>query len=130
MADVLIIDDDKTVCSMLYDLILHVGHESTIAHTLKDGLDALVKPFDIVFLDVRLPDGNALESLDKILALDNPPEIIIITGAGDPNGAELALKSGVWDYIQKPLAPQNILLPIKRVLQYREGLALPQEVRF
>jgi two-component system NtrC family response regulator len=53
-----------------------------------------------------------------------PPEVIILTGAGDPDGAALAIKNGAWDYLQKPLSPKKILLPLQRVLKYRDTLRL------
>jgi psp operon transcriptional activator PspF len=50
--------------------------------------------------------------------------VIILTGAGDPDGAALAIRNGAWDYLQKPLSPKKILLPLKRVLKYRDTLRL------
>jgi two-component system NtrC family response regulator len=76
--------------------------------------------FDVVFLDVRLPDGNGLEVLPKIDALPARPEVIIMTGYGDPNGAELAIKSGAWDYIEKSSSVKEITLSLERALQYRQ----------
>jgi two-component system NtrC family response regulator len=127
MADVLIIDDDEIVCSMLSDVIEHIGHNAKHAHNLREGLRLVcAEPYDVVFLDVVLPDGNGLDALQKILETQNPPEVIIITGAGDPDGAELAMVSGAWDYLQKPLSPSKVILPIKRVLQYRDELKRAQ----
>jgi len=59
---------------------------------------------------------------DKPMIRQTPsmPEVIIITGAGDPDGAELAIKSGAWDYIQKPSSIEAMTLPLVRALQYRE----------
>jgi DNA-binding NtrC family response regulator len=48
--------------------------------------------------------------------------VIILTGLGDPDGAELAIRNGAWDYLQKPLSPKKILLPLQRVLKYRDTL--------
>jgi two-component system NtrC family response regulator len=76
--------------------------------------------FDLVFLDVRMPDGSGLEILPKIQENPNPPEVVIITGYGDPDGAELAIKSGAWDYITKPLSANEIRLLIERALSYRK----------
>ncbi|RLC33840.1 MAG: sigma-54-dependent Fis family transcriptional regulator [Deltaproteobacteria bacterium] len=123
MAKVLIIDDDVEMCMMLADLAGSIRHESEFAHTLSDGLNRAVSGnFDLVFLDVKMPDGNGLEILKKIRAVPFPPEVIIITGAGDSDGAEIAIKNGAWDYLQKPLSPKHIILPLTRVLQYRDGL--------
>ena len=123
MADVLIIDDDVEICMMLADLVSNIGHKTVYCHTLTEGLShAAALSFDVIFLDVKMPDGNGLEILPKLRNNHFPPEVIIITGAGDSNGAEMAIKNGAWDYLQKPLYPKNIILPLKRVLQYREGV--------
>ncbi len=123
MAKILIIDDDMEMCMMLADLAESIKHEAEFTHTLFDGLNRAVSGnFDLIFLDVRMPDGNGLKILKKIRAIPFPPEVIIITGAGDSDGAEIAIKNGAWDYLQKPLSPKNIILPLTRVLQYRDGL--------
>ena len=121
MGKVLIIDDDYLFCDMLTDMITDLGHKVKCAHSLHEGLeDALSGLFDVVFLDVRMPDGNGLSTLPKIRELPDPPEVIIITGAGDPDGAELAIVNGAWDYIEKQSSIKRMTLPLVRALQYRE----------
>lgn len=121
MANILIIDDDPTICELLSFLVKDIGHDATYAHTLKDGLrEACIKEFDVVMLDVHLPDGNGLDALPKIREASSSPEIIIITGSGEPDGAELAIKSGAWDYIVKPSSNKEMLLPLMSALEYRK----------
>ena len=121
MARVLIIDDDPMMCSLLSDMGKRMGHDVTTALTLADGLrEALSDEYEVVFLDVGLPDGNGLDALPKIRESASSPEVIIITGAGDPSGAELAIRSGAWDYIEKPASVTTMTLPLVRALQYRE----------
>ena len=121
MPNILIIDDDKMICESLAEVIRPMGHDVQWVLTLKEGLKvARSKMYDVVFLDVRLPDGSGLNALAHIREAPSNPEVIIITGEGDPDGAELSIKSGAWDYIEKPLSVQAITLPIIRVLQYRE----------
>ena len=121
MARILIIDDDKILCDMLSDVVKQMGHDVVCAFSLKDGLkEAYSKAFDVVFLDVRLPDGNGLNALPEIGRTPSLPEVIIITGKGDPDGAELAIKSGAWDYIEKSSSIKQITLSLVRALQYRE----------
>ena len=122
MANVLIIDDDQSLNSLLVEMVSRMGHQPTAALDLKSGVRfARSSPFDVVFLDVRLPDGNGLDALPAIGNTPSQPEVIIITADGDPDGAEIAINSGAWDYIEKPESLSEIKLPLIRALQYREA---------
>jgi two-component system NtrC family response regulator len=129
MSNVLIIDDDKGMCYTLAGMVKYMGHEADCAHTLKDGRDKVFSgSFDVVFLDVMMPDGSGLEVLPVIRKAPSSPEVIIITAVGDPDGAELAVKSGAWDYIEKPYSIKEMTLPFIRALQYREEKAKKKAV--
>ena len=121
MAKVLIIDDDKGMSYTLSSLVEHMGHDVVCTHKLDDGLKTATSGvFDVVFLDVQMPDGNGLDALPVIRESSSKPEVIIITAFGDPDGAEIAIKNGAWDYIQKPSSIKEMSLPFVRALQYRE----------
>lgn len=121
MAQVLIIDDEEMMCQMLSALVLSQGHEATCAQTLAEGLQQTsLRDFDVVFLDVGLPDGNGLEAIPTLRTLRDAPEIIIITGSGNPDGADLAINQGAWDYIEKTSSISQMTLPLTRALQYRQ----------
>ncbi|MEN6374246.1 MAG: sigma-54 dependent transcriptional regulator [Smithella sp.] len=122
MGKVLIIDDNEFYAEALSEMIKGLGHEVTCAGTAEDGLKAAQSgDFDVVFLDIHLPDGNGLILLPKIHVMPSAPEVIIITGFGNPDAAELAIKNGAWDFIEKPLDEKLIELPLIRALQYREA---------
>ena len=128
MAQILIIDDDPGMCEMLLDLVARMGYDAACRNTLDGGLnEVLSKPYDVVLLDVHLPDGSGLDILPKIRATRSAPDVIIITGFGDADGAETAIKYGAWDYIQKTDSAQKIILPLQRVLQYRDQLKKDQK---
>lgn len=121
MGNVLIIDDDNEICETMHSLLLRQHHSCRSAHTIDEGKEALEQEaFDILFLDVSLPDGNGLTLLQDISALPDAPEVIILTGQGDPDGAELAIKGGVWDYLLKPSSVREINLTLSRAMRYRE----------
>ncbi len=121
MANVLIIDDDQAIGKMLSELVNEAGHDARYVLNLKEGLHEVAsEQYDIVFLDVQLPDGNGLRALPAIRKKRSAPEVIIITGRGDPDGAELAIKNGAWDYVQKPFPAQQAILALKRVLEFRQ----------
>jgi two-component system NtrC family response regulator len=119
-AEILIVDDDPFVCKAVAEMIRELGHRVETASNLTESLQISArKSFDVVFLDVGLPDGSGLDVLPQLQENRGAPEVIIITGAGNPDGAEIALKSGAWDYIEKPLSRIKVVLPLERALQYR-----------
>ena len=120
MANVLIIDDDKLICDWIAKVVTRLGHHPVSTHLLREGLRKVQsEPFDIVFMDIQMPDGSGLEIMPEIKASRFSPEIIVITGLGDPDEAELAIKTGAWDYIEKPASFDTLKLPITRALEYR-----------
>ena len=121
MANILIIDDDDTMRQSLTHVARREGHEAAGASTLAAGMEmATAQQCDVVFLDVRMPDGNGLDALAAIKESPSAPEIIIMTGYGNANGAELAIRSGAWDYIEKGSSLKDITLSLTRALEYRK----------
>jgi two-component system, NtrC family, response regulator len=119
-AKVLIIDDDEGMAYTLARMAQEAGHQIETAANLTQGLPLAVSGlYDVLFLDVRLPDGSGIDAIPEIQAGPFPPEIIIITAFSDKDGAQTALKSGVWDYIEKPARIDTLKLSLKRALQYR-----------
>ncbi|HKK33844.1 MAG TPA: sigma-54 dependent transcriptional regulator [Desulfomicrobiaceae bacterium] len=121
MPNILIIDDDDGMRHSLSRVVRRMGHVPVTAGSLAGGRRAATAhAFDAVFLDVMLPDGNGLDLLPELAALSFEPEIVIITGAGDADGAELAITNGAWDYIQKGDSIKKISLALERALEYRQ----------
>jgi two-component system, NtrC family, response regulator len=134
MARILIIDDDRVLAEMLVEQMEASSHEAVSAYTLADGLAHLQQStFDVVLLDVQLPDGNGLEYIPIITASASKPEVIIITGQGEADGAEKSVISGAWSYIEKPYVIRELSLQLTRVLQYRREkqkiVAIPVALR-
>lgn len=121
MSRILIVDDDPQIGETLAAMAARLEHQCLTARTLREALSCLRQgDIDLVFLDVRLPDGNGLDALGAISALSNPPYVIVLTGQGDPEGAELAIRSGVWDYLVKPSPIRQIRDTLNRALASRE----------
>jgi two-component system NtrC family response regulator len=97
-----------------------------------DGLAACQSQYcDLVLLDLELPDGNGLSILPDLVKSPWSPEVIIITGTGNIQGAEIAFKYGAWDFIPKPISPGEVKLSLSRALQYRdEKLATQKPLLF
>ncbi len=120
-SNILIIDDDEGVVQAMSTFIEKMGHKMEYAFTIKDGLDKIYSSgFDIILLDVNLPDGSGLSIIDEVLALPVSPQIIIMTGFSDPDGAQLAIESGAWDYIEKPASLKKLKLQISRALEFQK----------
>jgi two-component system, NtrC family, response regulator len=101
MSEILIIEDNKIYCDSLSSIVQGMGHEAFCTDTLKGGLKELSsRNFDIVFLEVQMPDGNGLDVLSEILENPFPPEVIIITDFRTPEDAKVAIEKGAWCYVK------------------------------
>jgi len=117
---ILIIDDDSEICSLMTDYISRLGHDVATAQTLKIGMaKARSTCWDIVFLDVWLPDGNGIECLPEFKKLPSSPEVIVMTGHGEAAAAFQAIHGGAWDYCQKPIRIDTIGMMLKHTLEIR-----------
>ncbi|MCG8685205.1 MAG: sigma-54 dependent transcriptional regulator [Desulfobacterales bacterium] len=120
MANILVIDDDALIRETLSTCIKSIGHSFRGAETIQEGVKLVSEnEFDLVLLDVNLPDGDGIDILPEIKKNQPTPEVIIITAEGNTTGAEMALENDVWDYILKPFSTNEIKLAIKQVLEYK-----------
>lgn len=122
MANVLIVDDDIGICKMMATKIRSMGHEAEYALSLDKGMSKTSSGlFDVVYLDVNLPDGSGLGGLTRMRESAPETEVIIITGIGRYDDAELAISNGAWDYIEKPSTINLMINPLLKILQYKES---------
>tara|TARA_B100000614_G_scaffold262223_1_gene294773 strand:+ start:2109 stop:3497 length:1389 start_codon:yes stop_codon:yes gene_type:complete len=120
MDKVLIIDDDEQICRFLSRCFKDMDVEADYRLSLAEGMAQISQnPPAVVFLDVFLPDGNGIDAIRTIRKFPDPPEIIIITGSEDPDGAETAMHNKAWDYIPKRGAVSNFKDALNRALEYR-----------
>ncbi|MCG8641548.1 MAG: sigma-54 dependent transcriptional regulator [Desulfobacterales bacterium] len=128
MTKILVIDDDEIFSRQLALYIDRMGYECRCAADMRSGFAmASASDFDVIFLDVILPDSNGLSGINKLKQVNSRPEVVVITGDGDIDGAEIALTNGAWDYLVKPPAFNQIKLLIKRITQFREEKAKPDQ---
>lgn len=118
---ILIIEDDEKIIKSLTERLGRLNHKVKSAVNADMGLQLLDKfDFELVFLDVNLPDGNGLDLLGQIREKPSKPDVVIMTGLGCSKGAEMAIKGGAWDYITKPFKADEINLLVKRAFDYRD----------
>lgn len=111
---ILIIDDERSIRNTLKEILEFEGHEITLAEDGKAGLEAACNTnFDIVFCDIKMPGMDGMEVLDKLSerAIDVP--VIMISGHGSIDTAVECIKKGAFDFIQKPLDLNRILITLK-----------------
>ena len=120
MARILVIDDDELIRNSLSRCFTDMGHAVLLAGSLSDGIAQAETGVDIIYLDLNLPDGDGHEAINELSATSTHPEIIVITGLRDSDGAHKILDSGAWDYIQKPATPSSIKASLTRALNYRD----------
>jgi len=119
-ASVLVMDNDTFILDALAESEIKTGFQASHAGTLKEGLRKCCnESYDVILMKDDMPDGAACYSVQDILALPNPPEIIVYTTKGNPDEAELALKYGVWDYIIDPDPLQILPKLLERAILYR-----------
>jgi DNA-binding response OmpR family regulator len=106
----LIIDDEAPLRQTLARILQRAGHEVTTAAAAQEGIGLLAQqPFDLVYLDIRMPDMNGLEALKAIHAAYPDLPVILFTAQPDLNSAVEALRQGAVDYLLKPLQPQTLI---------------------
>lgn len=128
MAKLLVIDDDDAFCAYISLCTGSLGHECDSAGTLQDGIKkADGGKYDLIFLDLFLPDAYGLDGIDDLQKVSSSPEIIIVTASGDAKGPETALKKGAWHYLEKPPSSATLELQIKRALQFRGKKLQPSQ---
>jgi len=120
MAHILIVDDDPEIRKFVTECLGDKGHMLMVADSLSEARDLrAVGEFDLVFLDVNLPDGSGLDAIADFKHADSEPEVIIVTAEGKAEGAKMAFDYGAWDYILKPFTHHEIKLATDRALELR-----------
>ncbi|MBC8110615.1 MAG: sigma-54-dependent Fis family transcriptional regulator [Verrucomicrobia bacterium] len=119
MKKILVIDDDTDICLLLNRFLTKNGYQVEIAHKGKDGLRSLdtFQP-DLILTDFRLGDIDGGELLLKIKEKHPQMPVIIITGYSDIKIAVNVMRQGAFDYITKPLFPDEILVTVKKALNH------------
>jgi len=133
MLKVLIVDDEPAIRESLEGVLQDEGYQPATAESGEACLDLLrEKSFDVVLLDIWLPGMDGLEVLQTIRELENPPEVIIISGHGTIETAVRATKLGAFDFLEKPLSIDKTLILLKNALQTkklrRENLDLKKQL--
>ena len=111
---VLIIDDERSIRNTLKEILEFEGHDITLAADGKEGLDtAMAGNFDVIFCDIKMPGMDGVEVLEKLIENGVDSSVVMISGHGSIDTAVECIKKGAFDFIQKPLDLNRILITLK-----------------
>lgn len=111
---VLIIDDERSIRNTLKDILEFEGHNVELAQDGKEGFEkASQGSYDVVFCDIKMPGMDGVEVLEKLVESGVDTSIVMISGHGTIDTAVECIKKGAFDFIQKPLDLNRILITLK-----------------
>ncbi|HLQ50351.1 MAG TPA: response regulator, partial [Terriglobales bacterium] len=120
MHNILIVDDEKQIRASLKGVLEDEGYKAAVAESGEACLEILKKHnFEVVLLDVWLPQMDGLETLQKVRMTEDPPEVIMISGHGTIETAVRATKLGAYDFLEKPLSLEKTLILVKNAIDAR-----------
>src|SRR5690606_2796504 len=103
MSAILLVEDDVSFSEMLRRFLERHNHKVTLSYTLTDAKSKVKEStFDLVFTDLRLPDGDGIALLNYIKTIDTAVPVVLMTGYAEVSSAVKAMKDGAFDYISKP----------------------------
>jgi two-component system, NtrC family, nitrogen regulation response regulator NtrX len=122
MHNILIVDDETGIRESLGGVLADEGYAAASVESGEECLDLLHRQnnYDVVLLDIWLPGIDGLETLEKIRDLDNPPEVIMISGHGTIETAVRATKLGAYDFLEKPLSIDKTLILVKNAIESKK----------
>ena len=113
MAKILVIDDEENIRASLKSALENRGHTVVTADSISQGREYASGPFDLILLDVMLPDGNGVDLLKDIIMRNRDQCVVMISGHADIETAVSAIRLGAYDFIEKPLSLDPILITIE-----------------
>ncbi len=119
MAKILVIDDERAIRNSLKDILEYEKHSVSLAEDGAKGLKMLDKEnFEIVLCDIKMPGMDGIEVLETILETGYDTQVVMISGHGTVETAVDAIKMGAYDFIEKPLDLNRLLVTIKKATDH------------
>jgi len=114
MARILVIDDENSIRSTLKEILEYESYEVDLAASGPEGLTLFMeKKHDIILCDIKMPEMDGLEVLAKLFEISSDAQVIMISGHGNIDTAVTAIKQGAYDFIEKPLDLNRLLITIR-----------------
>lgn len=121
MAKILVIDDQKSIRNTLKDILEYESHEVVLAEHGQEGVELFEKDkFDMVLCDIKMPNMDGMEVLDIIMSKNQDVPVVMISGHGNIDTAVEAIKKGAYDFIEKPLDLNRLLVTIRNAHERKD----------
>lgn len=132
MAKILVIDDEKSICNSLRDILEYEKYKVDEAAEGIAGIELIQKnKYDVILCDIKMPEMDGIEVLEKAMHITDTP-VIMISGHGTIDTAVEAIKKGAYDYISKPLDLNRLLITVRNALDktslIKETIVLKKQV--
>lgn len=117
MANILVIDDERAIRNTLKEILEYEKYSVEVAENGPEGLEKIkLNNFDIVLCDIKMPDMDGIEVLKEIKKLETEAQVLMISGHGNIDTAVDAIKQGAFDFIEKPLDLNRLLITIRNAM--------------
>lgn len=115
---ILIIDDERSIRNSLKEILADEGYDVDVAENGAQGCSMVEKEkYGVIFCDIKMPEMDGMEVLDRFAAMGIDAAVVMISGHGDIDTAVECIKKGAFDFIQKPLDLNRILITIKNATE-------------
>ncbi len=118
---ILIVEDDLVVRNLLQSIFMRHKLPVSVAGSLAEAQAHLAREqFDLMMLDLRLPDGDGLKFLEQVATIPERPLVVMVTGFGSIESAVACMRAGAFDYVLKPFSPSQIDVILRKAQTYRQ----------
>lgn len=125
---ILVVDDEENILISLSSILEDEGYEVSLAQDAESALKVLEKEeFDVILLDIWLPQMDGLKLFEKLMSEKREEEVIFITGHGTIEQAVKAIKMGAFDFLEKPLSLERVIVAVKNAIKKKE-LVLKEKI--
>ena len=115
---ILIIDDERSIRNSLKEILADEGYDVEVAENGMQGCEMADKEkYSVIFCDIKMPGMDGMEVLDRFTEMGIDSAVVMISGHGDIDTAVECIKKGAFDFIQKPLDLNRILITIKNATE-------------
>ena len=117
MSKILVIDDERSIRNTLKDILGYEQYQVDLAEDGNQGLELIRKnEYDIVLCDIKMPGMDGIEVLEKIQDESADIPVVMISGHGNIDTAVESIKKGAYDFIEKPLDLNRLLITIRNAM--------------